>query len=279
MINRSVETNSINNSANISPSTFNSISSSFEKNNKSSISNEFSVHWASSDSDVKLAQHLRYTVLTKSMGAQFPKSYGQYDIDLFDDFCNHLLVKNVENNESVATFRLLTPNQAQRVGGTYFETHFDITRLRGLRDRVVELSKCCIHSDFMNDAVVFALFSELFKFMKSNNLQTVICPANIPMFHGKSLDNHPSSVWQYAKSHHLAPIDFHVRSRSPLIMDRASPASSELTIPPLLDVYLRMGAKVIGSPYYDSNFNSVELPMIMQLTDLASNYHKQIIGN
>ena len=45
----------------------------------------------------------------------------------------------------IGTYRVLTPAQAQRVGSTYSDTEFDLTRLRSLRSRMVELGRSCVH--------------------------------------------------------------------------------------------------------------------------------------
>ena len=62
-------------------------------------------------------------------------------VDLFDDYCEHLLVLDEASQAVIGTYRVLTPAQAQRVGGTYSDTEFDLTRLRGLRSRMVELGR------------------------------------------------------------------------------------------------------------------------------------------
>jgi putative hemolysin len=47
----------------------------------------------------------------------------------------------------IGTYRVLTPAQAKRIGSTYSDTEFDLTRLRSLRERMVELGRSCVHPD------------------------------------------------------------------------------------------------------------------------------------
>jgi len=42
--------------------------------------------------------------------------------------------------------------------------------------------------------------------------------------------------------------------------------------PALIQGYLRTGAKVLGAPAWDSDFNTADLPIMMRMQDLPSRY-------
>jgi putative hemolysin len=48
--------------------------------------------------------------------------------------------------------------------------------------------------------------------------------------------------------------------------------------PALIKGYLRLGSKVLGPPAWDPDFNSADLPMMMQIADLPSRYRKHFLG-
>lgn len=50
------------------------------------------------------------------MGANLPVTVPGHDIDLFDDFCEHLLVRHAATQQVIGTYRVLTPAQAKRAG-------------------------------------------------------------------------------------------------------------------------------------------------------------------
>ena len=50
-------------------------------------------------------------------------------VDLFDDYCEHLLVREQHSGRVIGTYRVLTPVQAKRIGSTYSDMEFDLTRL------------------------------------------------------------------------------------------------------------------------------------------------------
>ena len=48
--------------------------------------------------------------------------------------------------------------------------------------------------------------------------------------------------------------------------------------PALIKGYLRLGAKVLGPPAWDPDFNAADLPMLMRLADLPARYRKHFLG-
>mgnify|MGYP001964807289 FL=1 len=96
------------------------------------------VTWARHLDEVREAQRLRFEVFAAEMGARLTTPIHGHDVDLFDDYCEHLLVRDAPSQQVIGTYRVLTPAQAKRVGGTYSDTEFDLPRLRWLRPRVVE---------------------------------------------------------------------------------------------------------------------------------------------
>lgn len=232
------------------------------------------VSWASHLDEVREAQRLRYQVFAGEMGARLTGSEPGHDIDLFDDYCEHLLVRDQASGDVVGTYRVLTPAQAKRVGSTYSDTEFDLTRLRSLRDRMVELGRSCVHADHRHGGVILALWGALAEFMERNQLDTMIGCASIPMqCHGLVSGQAAASIWHQVKQTHLAAIEYHVRPRLPLPVEQFD-HSVVIEPPALIKGYLRLGAKVLGAPAWDPDFNSADLPMMMRIQDLPSRYRK-----
>lgn len=236
------------------------------------------VSWAKHQDEVRQVQRLRYQVFVQEMGARLQTSVPGHDIDLFDNYCEHLLVRDGLTREVVGTYRLLTPVQAQRAGSTYSDLEFDLTRLRGLRERMVELGRSCVHPNYRTGGVIMALWGALAEFMVRNKLDTMIGCASIPMLHnGMASGDVAASIWQQLKTTHLAPIEHHVRPRLPLPVDQLD--SSLLVEPPaLIKGYLRLGAKILGAPAWDPDFNTADLPMMMRINDLPARYRKHFLG-
>ena len=240
------------------------------------------VIWARHQDEVREAQRLRYAVFAGEMGARLSPALAGHDMDIFDDYCEHLLVRDAQSSAVVGTYRVLTPAQSKRIGSTYSDTEFDLTRLRNLRERMVELGRSCVHPQHRHGGVILALWGALAEFMVRNRLDTMIGCASIPMQHQGSRGvigggHAAASIWQQLRHSHLAPIEFHVRPRLPLPVDELD-GTLAIEAPALIRGYLRLGAQVLGPPAWDPDFNSADLPMMLRVSDLPARYRKHLLG-
>ena len=232
------------------------------------------VSWARETHEIREAQRLRYQVFADEMGARLKTHLPGYDIDLFDDFCEHLLVRDTVTHQVIGTYRVLTPAQAKRIGSTYSDLEFDLTRLRGIRERMVELGRSCVHPHHRHGGVIMALWTALFEFMVRNQLDTMIGCASIPMCHqGVINGDGAASIWHQLKAKHMAPVDFQVWPRLPLPIE-ALRQDLSVEPPALVKGYLRLGAQIMGAPAWDPDFNTADLPMLMRLSDLPARYRR-----
>lgn len=240
--------------------------------------NGVEVGWARHLDEVRQAQRLRYEVFALEMGARLKSPIAGHDIDIFDDYCEHLLVRDSQTREVIGTYRVLTPAQAQRIGSTYSDTEFDLTRLRSLRTRMVELGRSCVHAQHRHGGVILALWGALADFMVRNKLDTMVGCASIPMVqNGLVSGDAAASIWRQLRQTHLASIEYQVLPRLPLPVDRLDD-SLDIEPPALIKGYLRLGARVLGAPAWDPDFNTADLPMMMRIGDLPARYRKHFLG-
>lgn len=239
------------------------------------------VLWAREAEDVRAAQRLRWQVFADEMGARLrppPGTPEGHDADMFDPFCEHLLVRSVATAHApaqvVGTYRVLTPDAARLVGGLYSETEFDLTRLRPLRGQLAELGRSCVHPAWRSGAVILALWSSLAAFMHRNRLRVMIGCASVPIGDG---GHAAASLWQRLQRAHLAPIEQRVHPRLPLPVDELR-GDLDVEPPPLIKGYLACGAKVLGAPAWDPDFGTADLPMMLDLADLPAAYRRRFIG-
>ncbi|MHB8914397.1 MAG: GNAT family N-acetyltransferase [Thiobacillus sp.] len=244
------------------------------------------VIWASSEADVREAQSLRYRVFAQEMGARLTPVQGApigLDIDHFDAYCDHLLVRARDltcdrDYKLVGTYRVLPPAAAARAGGLYTDTEFDLTPLSRLRPRAVELGRSCVHPAWRSGSVIMALWTALAQYMAAHQLETMIGCASVGLNDGGQT---ASKLWGQLRTTHLVAPQWQVRPHVPLWVAPGQPTSNTLThinMPPLIKGYLRCGARLLGPPALDAAFNTADLPMMLQVSELTPRYRKHFLG-
>ena len=235
------------------------------------------VVWARDEEDVRQAQRLRYLVFAGEMGASLTVPTGSpagHDIDRFDPFCEHLLVRtrtsDGEPGPVIGTYRVLTPANARRLGGLYSDGEFDLTRLQPLRPTMVELGRSCVHPDWRSGGVILALWAALAEFMHRNELDTMVGCASVGIRDG---GHFAASLWERLRHTHLAPVQWQVTPRLALPIDELQ-THLQVEAPALIKGYLRCGAKVLGPPAWDPDFNTADLPLLLRIEDLPARYRK-----
>ena len=125
-------------------------------------------------SEIREAQKLRYRIFAEELGARLDCREPGVDRDLYDPFCEHLVVRDEEAGRIVGTYRILSPQAARRVGGYYSENEFDLTRLQLLREGMVEIGRSCIDPDYRSGATIALLWSGLARYMAQGNYRHLI---------------------------------------------------------------------------------------------------------
>lgn len=240
------------------------------------------VLWARHAEDVRAAQRLRYEVFAQEMGARLeePAAAAGLDIDRFDAFCDHLLVRarppGAEDGDAgvvVGTCRVLPPAPARAAGGYYTETEFDLAPLAPLRLRALELGRSCVHPRWRAGGVVLTMWGALAAYMQRHALDTLIGCASIGIADGGA---NASALWHSLRHTHLAPSRWQVTPRHPLPL-KAARSGTVAVAPPLVKGYLRCGARVIGPPALDAAFRTADLPLMLRMEDLSQRYRRHLV--
>jgi putative hemolysin len=138
---------------------------------------------------------------------------------------------------------------------------------------MVELGRSCVHPEWRQGGVILALWGALTEFMQRNRLESMVGCASVSMRDGGHL---AASLWKKLSASHLAPIELQVRPRLALpVTDLDSDLDVEA--PALIKGYLRCGAKLLGAPAWDPDFNTADLPLLMRMSDLPTRYRQHFL--
>ncbi|HET9978319.1 MAG TPA: GNAT family N-acyltransferase [Burkholderiaceae bacterium] len=231
--------------------------------------------WARCLADVRAAQRLRYRVFVEEGGAQVTSATQHHELDAFDPWCEHLLVRDPTDGRVIGTYRVLTPEKARLQGGLYADAEFDLAPLLALRPRLVELGRACVHPDHRAGGVILALWRGLTRFMLARGLDTMIGAASVPMRDG---GHAAASLWTRLRETHLAPPALRVQPRLPLPVERLD-CCLAVEPPPLVKGYLRLGARLLGAPAWDPAFQTADLPMLVRLSEMPARYRRHFLAD
>ncbi len=233
------------------------------------------ISWALNAQEICEAQRLRYAVFAEEMGAQLALNSSGLDIDEFDAYCDHLLVRDQESLQVVGTYRVLPPHKAREIGRLYSDSEFDLTRLNHLRPKLVEVGRSCVHADYRSGAVIMALWSGLAQYMRLHQYEIMLGCASIPMADG---GHFAASLFNSLKIEQMAPIENHAFPLIPLPLERLN-GGLEVEPPPLIKGYLKLGAKICSAPAWDPQFNTADVLTILRLDEINPRYAKHFFGN
>jgi putative hemolysin len=244
-----------------------------DRQTQSDVHRHLVTNLARSENEILEAQRLRFKVFAEELGANLPSAKEGIDRDIFDKYCDHLLVRESIEHKVVGTYRILSPDQAEKIGGYYSQTEFDLTRLLHLSDRMVEVGRSCVHRDFRDGATISHLWSGLAQYMLQNQYEYLIGCASISMADGGHV---AASIYRKFYRMYSAPPEYSVFPLCPLPLNALN-QSLDPPLPPLLKGYLRLGAYICGEPAWDPDFNTADLFILLPMSRISRRYARHFL--
>ena len=229
---------------------------------------------ASSPEEVREVQRLRYKVFIETMGLSALQNAEGLDQDEFDEYCDHLIVRDTNTLKIVGTYRVLGPHAARGIGRFYSESEFDLSRFEHIRGEIAEAGRACIHPDYRSGAVIMLLWAGLAAFMRREHCNYLVGCASISLADGGMNAN---AICAGLKPEDLAPVDYRVTPLLPFPIHAVTDSPFKATIPPLLKGYLRAGAWVCGDPAWDPDFHCADLFLLLPLENLDGRYSRHYL--
>ncbi|MGD1218937.1 MULTISPECIES: GNAT family N-acetyltransferase [Streptomyces] len=241
---------------------------------QSAAPTRYTVTLARDEADVRAAQRLRHDVFAGEMGALLSTPEPGLDVDAFDAYCDHLLVRDTVTGQVVGTYRLLPPERAAIAGRLYSESEFDLGPLAPIRSGLVEVGRSCVHPDHRDGTVIGLIWAGIARYMVEGGHEWLAGCCSIPLADGGTL---AAGTWDRVRTRHLAPEEHRVRPLLPWSAEGVTrPARTEL--PPLLRGYLRLGAWVCGEPAHDPDFGVADLYVLLPMSRVNPRYLRHFLS-
>ncbi|WP_333744226.1 GNAT family N-acetyltransferase [Streptomyces ardesiacus] len=249
-----------------------------DRPHKPAAPRRYTVALARDEEDVRAAQRLRHDVFAGEMGALLASPRPGHDVDPFDAYCDHLLVREETTGQVVGTYRLLPPERAAVAGRLYAENEFDLAPLDAIRPGLVEVGRSCVHSDHRDGAVIGLIWAGIARYMTDRGHAWLAGCCSLPLADGGML---AAGTWERVRTKHLAPEEYRVRPLLPWVPRPASPAApprARTELPALLRGYLRLGAWVCGEPAHDADFGVADLYVLLPMDRVDPRYLRHFLS-
>ncbi len=236
----------------------------------------FVVKIADSLHEIEDALRLRFEVFNLELHEGLQSSFESgFDSDVYDTFCDHLIVKEIATNKVVGTYRLLPQEKAEKHIGFYSENEFDLSKFKKLPGQSLELGRSCVAKEYRSLAVINLLWSGIAKYLEMHSIANLFGCAS---FHTNNVTE-IAAAYAYFQLYHFAPEEYRV---APLDICSMSLLFQLLTsediekayrkFPPLMKGYLRLGAMICGEPAYDKEFGTTDFLIVVDTQKITEKY-------
>jgi putative hemolysin len=241
------------------------------------------VRLARNADEVHRAQRLRFEVFNLELGEGLAESYATgLDVDRFDEFCDHLIVKEVATDEIVGTYRLQTGQLAAANLGYYSEREFDFAPYERLRCETIELGRACVHTEHRTLNVLYLLWRGIAIYATERKARFLIGCSSLssqdPM--------EGAAMYQKLRRHLVEPVlRTRPRREFAVVAEGDDPGFGRGAVRPepgstppatasasskLLRAYLALGAKICGPPAIDREFGTIDFLTLLDLHTLPA---------
>lgn len=221
------------------------------------------------------AQRLRHQVFSTEPGFALPaEPGGGLDADRFNEFCDHLLVRDDTTGELVGCYRMLPPPGAIAAGGLYMATEFDVRALDALRPSLVEMGRAVVRDDHRNGSVVLLMWAGILAYLDRCDYDFAAGCVSVPTHPvetGEVAGGRLRGVRDFVLRRHAAPAELTVHPYRPVVLDgralddiQPPNRTTASLLPPLMRGYLRLGAQFCGEPAHDPEFGVGDFPALLE---------------
>jgi putative hemolysin len=206
------------------------------------------------------------------------------EFDDFDRYCDHMLVFDAgaerPPGKVIATYRFMRRDGAERAGGFYTATEYDIAPLTaGYAGEVMELGRSCVHRDYRAGANMQLVWRGIADYVMHFGVDLMFGCASLPTVDPDAVAE-PLSYLYY---HHLAPPGLRPRARPELYvaMDRLAPEAFDAkaalqAMPPLIKGYLRLGGFVGDGAVVDREFGTTDVCVVVKTDMVTDKYRRHL---
>jgi len=251
---------------------------------------DFEVRLTRNKEERKQVRQLRYQVFVEEEGAsatEEQRALGE-EYDAYDRFAEYMAV--FHNGRVVGTYRIIDRNAAEKLGGFYTETEFNLSKIKKYHGNIAEMSRACVEKSYRENALVMRmLWAGLGELIVRRRIGVLF---GVASFVGTKPARSAQAI-SYLYYNHLSPMRLRATVLSENFADGVNPKLSRMNIlprdfvdesdaraemTPLIKGYLRLGATFGKGVFVDVPFNSYDVFVMIETRKMNATYQKHFLG-
>jgi len=251
---------------------------------------DYEVRLTRNKDERKQVRQLRYEVFVKEEGAnptEEQRELGE-EFDDFDKYAEYMAV--FHNGKIVGAYRIIDKKAADKMGGFYTETEFNISKIKNASDNIAEMSRACVSAEYRENALVMRLlWAGLSEYVLRRRIAVLF---GVASFVGQKPVESAQAI-SYLYYNYLSPLRLRARVIPENFAPGADPKMSRMNIlprafvdedlakkqmTPLIKGYLRLGATFGQGVFIDKPFNTYDVFVMMQTKKMDAAYQKHFYG-
>ncbi|MCK9557364.1 MAG: GNAT family N-acetyltransferase [Candidatus Cloacimonetes bacterium] len=201
------------------------------------------------------------------------------DKDRFDKLCDHLIIIDKRSNNIIGTYRMQSSLHSKK---WYTATEFHMKQIKRLPGIKLELGRACVHPEHRNAVTISLLWEGINAYVEASGTSYLFGCSSI-----KTMDRDEiGRIYQYLlQSGHLSN-EHLVRPKGKFKINGMKQnyrqydenllgnidTNMKEKIPSLLNSYLKVGAKVCGSPALDKSFKCIDFLTLLDIKDMQHQF-------
>jgi putative hemolysin len=230
--------------------------------------------------EIEEAQRLRFQVFNLEMKKGLAASYERsLDVDAFDAYCEHLIVRDLKSREIVGTYRLMLGSEARKNIGFYSEQEFDLERIKALDGGLLELGRTCARKDFRDKALIPLMWEAIVNYARANGVRYIFGCGSLYTTEAADVTRYFALLrakFYAPEAYRVCPIPAKVLSGVDLEAGWDDDPALFQRLPSLIKGYLRLGAWVCGPPALDREFGTTDFFVLLDFSRLGGDYSNRV---
>ena len=251
---------------------------------------DYEVRLTRNKDERKQVRQLRYNVFCLEEGAsatEEQKSLGE-EYDSYDRFAEYMAV--FHNGRIVGTYRIIDREAAEKMGGFYTESEFNISKIKKTSMNIAEMSRACVAADYRDNALVMRmLWAGLGEYVVRHKIGILF---GVASWTGQNPAASAQSI-SYLYYKHLSPFGLRATVDTTKLASGVNPKLTRMNIlpevfvdsemakremTPLIKGYLRMNATFGRGVFVDKPFNTYDVFVMLRTRDMDAAYKRHFLG-